>query len=143
MKLLTFKPDLPSKSSKILSMKSLFRIGLMALLALQVIAMPLHAFSEGMQHLVGGSSHHHHAHTGSDAADAHNHHSADDSASELTAESGEHSCISHCHAPAALLDDTVLFKQVPMHFSAVSQHFGLAQNLPNPIDRPQWSAARV
>ena len=142
MKLLTFRLALPPASSKITPMKLLARISLIALLVLQVIALPLHTFAEEMRHMAGGNNNHHHAHT-DHATDVHNHHSADDAASELTAESGEHSCISHCHAPAALLGDTLVFKQVPMHFSVVSQHFGLAQNLPNPIDRPQWSAARV
>ncbi len=142
MKLLTFRFALYLVSSKITFMKLLVRIGLTALLALQVFALPLHAFAEEIQHLAGGGSHHHHAHAGH-TTDAHHHPSAGDSVSELTADSGEHSCISHCHVPAALLGDAVWFKQVLVHFAAVSQHFGLAQNLPNPIDRPQWSAARV
>lgn len=137
MKLLTLISALPPTSSRMSRMVSFWRICLTALLVLQVIALPLHAHAEEMQHLAEGNSHHHHTHS----ADAHQ--SANDLAFESSAESGEHGCISHCHVPAALLSDALLFKHLPAHFSAVYEHFGFIQNLPEPIDRPQWSAARV
>lgn len=128
-----------------IGMKSLLRICLTVLLVLQVIALPLHTFAEEVQHLAGSVGHHHHSHSDI-AADVHAHDSAADPASassESYADSGEYGCISHCHVPAALLDDVMLFKHLSAQFATVSEHFGFARNLPETIDRPQWSAARV
>lgn len=129
-------------------MKMLWRICLIALLVLQVNAQPLHAFSQETQHLAAGDGHHHtHTHT-NDLASIH----TDDvqanlntssSMSDLAIDSDEHTCISHCHVLAALLGSSTLFGATPSRFTAVSEYFDLALNIPGSIDRPKWVAARV
>lgn len=118
-------------------MKLLWRICLTALLVLQTIALPLHALSEDMQHSAGHDSHHHHAH----ANDAHQ--SLGDASVELSADTGEHGCVNHCHMPIAALGDAIRFDAVAEHSAAISKQICLTQILPEPIDRPQWHAARV
>ena len=128
-------------------MKVFWRICLSALLVLQAVALPMHAFAQDAQHLgVGVSYHHAHSHSEDVSSDRNNDVQVDSNGAPpspaLTIDSGEHSCISHCHVPAALLGEPTLFESTSTRFVAASIDFDFDQHIPRSIERPKWSSAR-
>ena len=128
-------------------MKMLWRICLIALLALQVIAQPLHAFSQETQHLAAGVGHYHTHNQTNNVVCIHTHDvqanlNTSDFIPILAIDSGEHTCISHCHVPAALIGNSTLFGATPPRLIPFFEYFDLALNIPGSIDRPKWVAAR-
>ncbi len=117
-------------------MKSLWRTLWVAVLALQMIAMPLQSFAQKLHHSqTYGTAIHHHVHD-------HAHDLVQSESSSESLDSHEHGCISHCHVPAALLGRAITIKQTTsaniLYYSAIA----FTQRFTEPIDRPQWLAAR-
>jgi hypothetical protein len=128
-------------------MKMFWRICLTALLVLQAVALPVHVFAQDAQHLGVGVSHHHaHNHAGDVNFDRSNEVQVDSngapSSPTLAIDSGEHTCISHCHVSAALLGEPKHLDSTSTRVVAASIDFDFDQHIPGSIERPKWSTAR-
>ena len=128
-------------------MKMFWRICLTALLALQAAALPMHVFAQDAQHLGVGVNHHHaHSHSEDVSADRSNDVQVDSNGAPpspaSTIDSGEHSCISHCHVSAALLGEPKHFDSTSTRVVAASIDFDFDQHIPGSIERPKWSTVR-
>lgn len=137
---------MPFKERTINHMNKVQRICFTALLVLQAIALPMHAFAQEVQHLAVGINHHHAHNHSEDVTSDHKRDTSSAIASDfitaLTIDSGEHSCVGHCHVPAALLGSSTQFKLTGGRFIATHEFVDFAEHLPKSIERPKWDAAR-